>query len=162
MDSLPDQRLQALLGAARKDAYEKIALVCVGRSKGIYSEHEIAKKAGFGGAEAMYHQLKTWGLTGLLPPEKPKVTPKQRVADTKPERKARNLGPAKELPSAGNAAPLFKERLEALLESVELLKHMDESLHGRYFVRQDVETATVLFPWEHLSDEGREAIRKQG
>jgi hypothetical protein len=89
------------------------------------------------------------------------VTFKKRVAGTKPERKARNLGPSKELPSAGNAAPLLKERLEALLKSVELLKHMDESLHGRYFVRQDVEMATVLFPWEHLSEKGRQEIRKQ-
>jgi hypothetical protein len=73
----------------------------------------------------------------------------------------RNIGPRKELPPAANATELFKERIEALLKSVELLKYMDEGLYGRYFVRQDVETATVLFPWEHLSEEGRETIREQ-
>ena len=73
----------------------------------------------------------------------------------------RNFGSRKELPPAGDATELFKERIEALLKSAELLEHMDEGLHGRYFARQDVETATVLFPWEHLSEEGREAIRKQ-
>jgi len=162
MDSVPDQRIEALPGAARKEAYMKIEALCYLRGRKKYSERQIAEKAGFGGVEAMHHQLETWGLTGLLPFEKPQATSKKRVAGTKPERKARNLGPRKELPSAGNAAPLFKERLEALLESVELLKHMDESLHGRHFVRQDVEMATVLFPWEHLSEKGREEIRKLG
>jgi hypothetical protein len=73
----------------------------------------------------------------------------------------RNFGPRKELPPLSNATELFKERIEALLKSVELLGHMEESLHGRHFVRQDVETAAVLISPELLSEKGREAIREQ-
>jgi hypothetical protein len=142
MDSLPDQRIEALPGASRQEVYDKIGLICFERTKKL-PEHEIAKKACFGSVEAMYHQLKAWGLTGLLPPETHEAAPKKRVADTKPERTARNLGPAKDLPPAANATALFKERLEALLKSVELLEHMDERLHGKYFARQDVDTASV-------------------
>ncbi len=47
-----------------------------------------------------------------------------------------------------------------MLKSVELFEHMDESLHGKYFARQDVDTASVLFPWDYLSKEGQEAIRE--
>jgi hypothetical protein len=63
----------------------------------------------------------------------------------------RSFGPPKELPPAGNATELFKERLEALLESAELLKHIDEGLYGRYFVRANVETAPVFWPRERYS-----------
>jgi|SRR3712207_540362 len=65
----------------------------------------------------------------------------------------RGVGPAKELPPAGNATELFKERLEALLKDAELLKHIDESLHGRYFARTIVETADVLHDYSP-DDEG--------
>jgi hypothetical protein len=144
----------------RKEAYIQIGMVCVFRSQGL-SEGQVAKRAKFESVEDMYLRLKRWGLTGLLPPVAQVETPKRQATRAKPERQARKLGPVKELPTAGNATELFKERLEALLRSAELLEHMDEGLHGRYFVRQDVETATVLFSWEHLSEVGREALRKQ-
>jgi len=70
----------------------------------------------------------------------------------------RALGPVKELPPAGNATELFKERLEALLESAELLKHMDEGLHGKYFVRQTVGTASVWVSRERSPKEVWEAV----
>jgi hypothetical protein len=38
-----------------------------------------------------------------------------------------------------------------LLESAELLKHMDESLHGKHFARTNVETAPVFY--DHDPDE---------
>jgi hypothetical protein len=71
------------------------------------------------------------------------------------------LGPGKELPPFGNATELIKPHIEALLERAELLKQMDESLHGRQFVRQDVESATVLFSREIMSQEGWEAYCEQ-
>jgi len=37
---------------------------------------------------------------------------------------------------------------------------MDQSLYGRLFARQEVETAAVFFPWDSLSEEEREAIRE--
>jgi len=133
------------------------------RNKRGASKERIAKRLGYGSVEALRRQFENWGIPSWVVGEEPETNPTPKSKDRKTSSpRLRNLGPGKELPPAGNAAPLFKERLEALLQSVELLKHMDESLHGRYFVRQDVETATVLFPWEHLSEEGREAVRRQG
>jgi hypothetical protein len=80
MDSLPEQRVETLPGATRKEAYVKIQAVCVLRDRRALSEHDIAAKAGFGGADAMHHQLKRWGLTGLLPPEKQEEAPKPKGA----------------------------------------------------------------------------------
>ena len=95
MESIPEQHIEDLPGATRKEVYEKIGLICLGRSRGINSEHQIAKKARFGGAEAMHHQLKIWGLTGLLPPEKQEEIPKPRVE--KPGPRARNSSPPEEV-----------------------------------------------------------------
>jgi hypothetical protein len=65
----------------------------------------------------------------------------------------RSVGPRKDLPPAGNATELFKERLEALLKSVELLQHVDEILYGKYFGRTYVETASVLRGGSWADDE---------
>jgi hypothetical protein len=149
-----------------KEAQERASLILAQlvvfrRSLREASEDDIARKLGFDHAADLHAQLRVWELpewlvSGDRVSEKPKAP---RPAPRKP--KARTLGPAKELPPAGNATELFKERLEALLESTEQLKHMDERLHGRHFARQDVETVAALFPWEHLSEEGREALRRQ-
>src|SRR3712207_7586722 len=54
------------------------------RGDGNYSEEEIAKKAGFGSAEAMHTQLGNWGLSGLLPKrvEGSSKRPKQKKPKT--------------------------------------------------------------------------------
>jgi hypothetical protein len=129
------------------------------RWEGVPAE-EIAKKLEFDSVEDMHIQLENWKIPEWL--IRANVSSfKQRAREKSTPPHPRNLGPRKELPSTGDAAPLFRERIESLLESVELLKHMDEGLRGRQFVRQDVETASVLFPWELMSEEGRAAIRKQ-
>src|SRR5919202_2492855 len=70
MDSLPEQRIEALPGAVRREAYDRIGKLCVLRlERNDYSEDEIAERLRFGSAEAMHHQLKAWGLAGLLPTE---------------------------------------------------------------------------------------------
>jgi hypothetical protein len=56
----------------------------------------------------------------------------------------RGAGPRQDLPPAGNATELFRERLEALLKDAELLEHINEGLYGKYFGRTNVETASVL------------------
>jgi hypothetical protein len=134
------------------------ALVSMRRHEGK-SHEEIAKELRFDSVEQMRTLLESWKLPDWLVGTETN-SGKSRIHKKRTPR-LREFGPGKELPPAGNATELFKERLEALLTSAELLKHMDEGLHGRHFVRQDVETATVLFPWEHLSEEGREALRKQ-
>ena len=104
MQSISGQRIEALPGATRKEAYLRIEALCVLRTHTALSDAEIAKKAGFGSVEAMHHQLKTWGLAGLLPPENQGETPKPR--DEKSSPRARNSGPAEEVADASAAADL--------------------------------------------------------
>jgi hypothetical protein len=124
MDSLPDQRIEALPGATRQEAYLRIEALCELRKRRAYSEDAIAQKAAFGNAEAMYHQLKTWGLTGLLPPEKQEETPKPKAVEAKPEQKARSSGQPEELPDPSDAADLFNDVLDELRETVKILEHL--------------------------------------
>jgi hypothetical protein len=48
-----------------------------------------------------------------------------------------------------------------LLESLELLEHMDEDLRGKYFVRTDVDTTPVYISRERVSEEEWEKIREK-
>ena len=161
MDSLPDQRIEALPGATRKAAYEKIGLICLGRSKGVYSEHQIAKKAGFGGAEAMHHQLKTWGLTSLLPLEKQSEAPKSKAADPDPGQKPRSSSQPEEVPDTSTAAELFNEALDGLARAIEDLEDLSQVYQGKRFAatytfesiflvrRSDYSEET----WQYLSEQ---------
>jgi hypothetical protein len=112
------------------------------RWKGMHSPEELAKKLEFTSAEEMRGQLEEWKLPGWLIGAEP--NPTKNRGQKKSALHLRNLAPGTVLPSAGNASELFKERLEELLKSTELLEHMDESLHGRFFVRQDVDTGAML------------------
>jgi hypothetical protein len=134
MDSVPDQRIEALPGAVRKEAYMKIEALCYlrGRSR-TYSERQIAEKAGFGSVGAMYHQLKSWGLTGLLPPEKQAESPKPKTIDSKPKQKARSSGQPQELPNASAAAELFDEMLDELRGTVRLVEDLSLGYQGKRF-----------------------------
>jgi hypothetical protein len=107
----------------------------------------------------MREQLKDWNMPDWVVGGEANSS-KKRVHEKSTPR-LRYHGPRKELPPAGNATELIKDRLEALLKSVELLKHMDEGLHGRYFARQDVDTAAVLLPRELLSEERWKALSEQ-
>jgi len=94
----------------------------------------------------MRTQLENWKLPEWLVGGElePRPTESKREVPKKAPPRARTLGPRKDLPPASNATELFKERLEALLEDVELLKHVNEGLHGKYFARTDVEIAAVV------------------
>jgi len=134
MESLPKQRIEALPGATRRETYFKVEALCALRRLRTYSEDEIAKKAGFGGVEAMYHNLKTWGLTGLLPPEKQEEAPKPKGVDEEPSLKARSSSQPEVLPDAKAAAELFNEALEGLARVVENLEDLDLSYQRKRFV----------------------------
>jgi hypothetical protein len=158
--------MQSLSKQDRDKALRATMFMCMRQLQGIEPEEQGAQKLGFGSVEAMRIQLTNWGLPELITQSEP-IGEKPKVPKSPPpERKKRGprpqeLGPAKELPPADNATPLFKERLEALLKSVELLRHMDESLHGEYFVRQDVEIAGALLPRELLSEEHLQLLSEQ-
>ena len=151
MESLPEQRIEALPGATRKEAYDKIGLICLGRSK-AYPEHDIAKKAGFGGVDAMHHQLRSWGLTGLLPPEKQVETPKPKAE--KPGQSGRKLSQPEEVADASAAADLFSEALEGLARVVENLDVLDLSYQGKRFSATYRLTGRWTFLRKHESEQG--------
>jgi hypothetical protein len=142
-----------------RDVNYTLAIVFGLRWEGV-SEEKIAKKLLFDSVEDMHIQLENWKLPDWLIGVKSNSGKKRGHEKSTPAR-LRNFGPPKELPPAGNATGLFKERLEALLKSAELLKHMDEGLHGRHFVRQDVDTVGVLLPRELLSEEMRKALSER-
>ena len=148
MDSLPDQHIDSLPRDAREGAYQQVGMVCAYRKLGL-SEDEVAKKANFGSVDDMYFRLKRWGLSGLLPlEEEVKKTPK-----TTRKREARGSGPTTELPSADNAAPLFREKLEELLRATEELKHRKEKLQGGLFFQSSMYREPILLRREDWSDE---------
>jgi hypothetical protein len=125
------------------------------------SPEEIAEHLRFNSVEEVCAQLESWKLPEWLVGEGSQTDRTNNKVRKESARRARGFGPAKELPPAGNATPLFRERLEALLESAEHLKHMDEDLHGRYFVRTNIDTTPVFFPREHLPKEVWEAVCEQ-
>jgi hypothetical protein len=162
MDSLPDQRIETLPGATRQEAYDKIGLICVGRNNGI-SEDVLAKRVGFGGVEAMYHQLKTWGLTGLLPPEKQVETPKRRDADTKPERKAHSSDMSEAVPDVSAVADMLNNVLEELKETVKILDHFSLVYQGKRFAGSYTFDGAWVLPRSSYSEaRWRELCKENG
>jgi hypothetical protein len=145
--------------SGERNPYVTTGLVCAKRLDGKSSE-EIAKELRFDNVEEMQAQLEAWKLPSWLVGREAAQTSTDSVREKSTPR-ARSLGPARELPPADNATELFKERLEALLKSAELLKHMDEGLRGRHFIRQDVGTAAVWFSRAAMSKEGWEAVCEQ-
>jgi hypothetical protein len=143
-----------------RDPYHTVGLLGTLRWKGMHSAEELAKKLQFNSAEEMHNQLEDWDVPDwLIGVETNSGKGKARGKGTPP--RLRSLGPGKDLPPFGNATDLIKQHLEALLKMAELRKQMDESLHGRQFVRQDAEPATVLFSREIMSKEGWEAACEQ-
>ena len=154
MESLPEQRIDALPGAARQLAYWKIGAICELRRRGGYSEHQIAAKSEFGSAEAMYHQLRTWGLTGLLPLEKQEDTPRPKALDEKPGPRARNSNLPEEVADASAAADLFNEALEGLERVVENLEDLDLVYQGKRFAGTYNLTGRWVFLRSEYSEQG--------
>jgi hypothetical protein len=142
---------------ARDDRYLKLVL---GRMYGQDDDAIVQSLEGFDSLQDLYQRISEdghpicprCGTTYVDETHCEAQTGKRGQKKSTPPR-LRNVGPRKDLPPVGNAAELLKERLEALLRNVELLKHMDESLHGRYFVRQDVDTTPVYLPRAVLSEE---------
>jgi len=138
MDSLPEQPIDdALTKPQQKEVYEKLARLCIARSRGGSSEEELAKWSGFANADVMRISLSNWGLLNLLPrQEKPKKANKARR-----ERKGRFSGPIEDLPPAIAAAPLFREKLDLLVQASEDLKYRKEKRQAGRFLLSRVDTS---------------------
>jgi hypothetical protein len=134
VDSLPDQHIEDLPTATRKDAYDKVAKVFLLRREGTDSEEEVAHKAGFGSANAMHQQLSAWGLAGLLPPHRDQSGKKAVRSETAREHKARGSGPVTELPPAANATGIFQRAIEKLSVFLERLSLRNEQRQGERVV----------------------------
>jgi hypothetical protein len=146
--------------AEDRNAYLTLGRLCVLRDRGD-PEEKIAKQLGFSNVGDFHQQLRDWELPDWIVGQDSAASSIERKNRAKSRSRLRTLGPSRELPPRGNAAPLFRERLEALLEDVELLKHMDEDLRGKYFVRTEVDTTPVYYSREYVSEEVWEMIREQ-
>jgi len=137
----------------RVRALQTLGVWCHMELTGTEPPKAVLESLNFDSTEAMQIQLGNWGIPSWVLGDESETNSAPNKDRKKRPSRLRSFGPAKELPPAGNATELFKERLEALLKSAELLKHMNEGLHGRHFVRQDVDTATVDFSRDFLSKE---------
>jgi len=156
MESMPEQHIEALPGATRREAYERIGLISVLREQRTYSEHELAKKAGFGGAVAMYQWLKAWRLSGLIPPDKQEGIPKPKAK--KPGPSARTSSPPEEVANANAAADLFNDALDGLMRVVEKLEDLDFSYQGKRFAGSYSLTGRWTFLRKSYSEQGWKEI----
>jgi hypothetical protein len=117
------------------------------------SAPEIAAALEAGSPAELYTELKNYGfpvceVCGATP-----VTGVHcKVPQTKHERQARGSGPAKELPPATAAAPLFEDAIEALSYALENLEHRWEYIQGGRFVVGEVFHDPVYFPRSSFSD----------
>ena len=140
--------------------YQTVKILCDLREKRS-SDEEIVRALRFHSVEEMRGQFKVWALPSWLAGEESETSPTSNKGRKKRSPRLRNYGPRKELPPASNATELFRERLEALLKSAELLKHMNERLLGKYFVRENVGTTPVWISREHWPKEVWEAVCEQ-
>ncbi len=153
MDSLPEQHIDSLPDHAREHALWQVGVACFLRGKGR-PEEEVAEGAEFGSVEDMYFRLRRWGLPGLVPlEEEPKEAPK-----TARERKGRLSGPVKDLPPAGLAAPLFREKLDLLGRANEDLKYRKEKRQAGRFILSRVDTSPQPIRREDYPEELWEGI----
>ncbi len=148
----------SLSNSENRNPYRTVGILCVLRDKGA-SDEEIIKTLKFASVEEMHTQLDTWNVPGWLAGKEPN-TSSRSTAGKKSGRRPQDLGSAKKLPPPSNATELFRERLEALLGSLEQLKHMDEDLRGSHFVRTTVDTAPVLLSRKDWPEEVWAAISK--
>jgi len=112
--------------------------------KGTEPPKEYLEELNFNSVEGMEIQLDNWKLREGLLDREPETRPAKKERPKGLPQRLRDAEPRKDLPPAANAADLFKERLDALREDVELLEHVNEGLYGKYFGRTNVETASVL------------------
>ena len=130
-------------------------MISVLRWEGL-DEDQVADRAGYRGVGHMRQVLEGWGfprwfIEGDAPPKPSK--PLEASKPAKSKRRAGGTGPVIELPPASNATPLFREKLGALAQDNEDLRHRNEKLQGDLFHQCDVWTNSVYFRREELPEE---------
>jgi len=107
------------LSETEENPFFIVGMVGALRFKGK-SYEEIATQLKFDSVEEMRNRLESLQLPGWFVGAETS-SDKKRVREKSTPR-LREVGQAKDLPPAGNATELFKERLEGLLEDAELLR----------------------------------------
>jgi hypothetical protein len=119
-----------------------------GRLEGL-EEEEIAEQAGAGDPRTLYERIKEDGhpicpKCGTTYADETHCKVETRVEEDQ-ERQARGSGSSTALPPAGNAVPLFRERLEALSRAAEDLKYRKETFQGGRYFQSAAHSAAVFF-----------------
>jgi hypothetical protein len=84
----------------------------------------------------MHQQLRFWGLTGLLPPEREEQARKPKVSEARAERKARRGGGgAEKLPPAADAIDLFQAAIGRPKGDLAYMTHLEKVFQGGRFAQ---------------------------
>jgi hypothetical protein len=147
--------MESLSRSDRDSAHRKVGLIAASRVSGL-DEDGVAETAKYRGVGHMRQELEDWGfpswfIEGDAPRKRSK--PLEASKPAKSKRRARGTGPVIELPPASNATPLFREKLDALAQDNEDLRHRNEKLQGDLFHHCDVWTDTSYFRREELPEE---------
>jgi hypothetical protein len=152
--------MESLSGTDRDYALRRVGLISVSRVNGL-GEDDVAERAGYRGAGHMRQELEEWDFPSWFiegdAPRKPNK-PLEASKPAKSKRRARGTGPVIELPPASNAMPLFREKLDALAQDNEDLRHRNEKLQGGLFHHFDVWTDSSYFRREELPEEQSEFL----
>jgi hypothetical protein len=143
----------------RERALRAVALCCISQAQGIELEQHIIENLGFGSTEAMRIQLGNWDVPSWITQGEPAAEKPKAPKSPPRERKARSSGPVTELPPANAAAPLFREKLRALIRATEDLEHRKEKLQGKRFIQSAVYRDPVYVSRDSVSDDQWRYIR---
>ncbi len=142
MASLPEQHIERVCQERRAKKLMKSSGCCASYAPKAYQKVR-AREVRFYSAESMHHQLRLWGLAGLLPPEMAEQFPETKAPEARDDRKARGRrGETEELPPAADTRELFlgAHHLRA---------------HGRHPHSQDPQEAGLELPLTALRLGGR-------
>ncbi len=99
---------------------------------------ETCRELGFGSKEALYRRLANDGFPVCVScgatPEKPNHCEARKQRKDQKQRKARSSGDPVELPPADRAKDLFRKDVEELVENIDELHNLRETLQAERFV----------------------------
>lgn len=145
--------MESLSEPEERNPFWTVGVLCILRNEGNRSEEEIAQKLRFDNVEEMHNQLENWNIPAWLAGDNKATLGSVGASDKTSDRKARNSGPAKNLPPASNATPLFRERLEALATGNEQLQFVRSRLQGKRFTETKVYPDPVHVHPGHVPEE---------
>jgi hypothetical protein len=127
------------------------------------SETDIAQQFGFESPKALYQRLSKDGYPVCPGCGTASVTGKHCEPHKRQRNPGAGTGQCRQLPSAAQAADLFREQLESLLREVDELEHQDEVLQDGRVVATGVYSANAAWvPRTDNSEEWRARYERYG